>query len=243
MHDGQRLVGFLAGAEQDRLLDLGGAGEALEGPVAGGGAQHRAGVSERLQCADQQRPLAVEQADGALAVHPPRHRAAGREVVVGIVVAVRHWCRECYLGSADSVASVGNGALEQGRRLSPLVQLVRGEDLVEVLAGERLALERVGRQIVEAFAVGGEQGAGAAVGLAGQLHRRQVDVAAGAVRERVVAGRQGDRRRPVGVDCNSHAELADHLLADGVHPGEVVDWRRSRSCPAPPPRRRGRPAG
>ena len=33
--DGQRLVGFLAGAEQDRLLDLGGAGEALEGPVAG----------------------------------------------------------------------------------------------------------------------------------------------------------------------------------------------------------------
>ena len=74
---GQRLVGFLAGAEQDRLLDLGGAGEALEGPVGRAGAQHRAGVGERLEGADQQRPLAIEQADGALAVHHARDRAAG----------------------------------------------------------------------------------------------------------------------------------------------------------------------
>ena len=81
VHHGQRLVGFLAGAEQDRLLDLRRAREPLEGPVAERGAQHRAGVGERLQGADQQRPLPVEQADRALAVHPARHRAAGREVV------------------------------------------------------------------------------------------------------------------------------------------------------------------
>ena len=66
---GERLVGLGPGAEEDRLLDLRGAGEALEGLVAGRGAEHRAGVGERFERADQQRPLPVEQPDRALAVH------------------------------------------------------------------------------------------------------------------------------------------------------------------------------
>ncbi len=70
--DGQGLVGFLAGAEQDRLLDLRRAGEPLERAVGRARAQHRAGVGERLQRSDQQRPLPIEQADRALAVHASR---------------------------------------------------------------------------------------------------------------------------------------------------------------------------
>ncbi len=103
------------------------------------------------------------------------------------------------------------------------MQLVRGEDLVQVLAGERLALQRVCREVVEAPAVRSQQGAGAAVGLPRQRHRRKVDVAAGAVGEGVVAGGEGDRRRPVGIQRNPHPEFADHLLADGVHARQVID--------------------
>ena len=68
MDAGEGAVGFLAGAEEDRLLDLGGPGEAPERLVGGAGAQHRAGVGERFERADQQRPLPIEQADGAVAV-------------------------------------------------------------------------------------------------------------------------------------------------------------------------------
>jgi hypothetical protein len=71
VHDGQSPVCLLAGAEQDRLLDLRRAGQSLERPVGRAGAQHRARVGERLQRPDQQRPLPVEQADRAVAVDPP----------------------------------------------------------------------------------------------------------------------------------------------------------------------------
>ena len=167
MHAGQRLVGFGAGAEEDRLLDLGGAGEALERLVGRPRAQHRAGVGERLERADQQRPLAVEQADRALAVDHAGDRAAGREVVVGVFAAV------ATVPKATAARRLRWKAWPAPARAlpswRPLAQLVRGEDLVEVLAGERLALERVGGEVVEAVAVGGEQRAGAAVGVAREL--------------------------------------------------------------------------
>ena len=126
---GQRLVGFRAGAEEDRLLDLGGAGEALEGLVAGTGAQHRARVGERFEGADQQRPLAVEEADRALAVDHPGDRAARREVVVS----------SCILGrlarnATREAPEPSRPAPRRSLRLDQLVQLVGGEDLVEVLA-------------------------------------------------------------------------------------------------------------
>jgi hypothetical protein len=69
----QGLVGFGLGPEEDGLLDLRRAGEAGEGMVAGVGAEHRAGVGERFQGADQQRPLPIEEANGPLAVNPPSH--------------------------------------------------------------------------------------------------------------------------------------------------------------------------
>ena len=69
-------------AEEDRLLDLRRAREPLEGPVARAGREHRAGVGERFERPDQQRPLPVEQPDRALAVDPARHRAPRREVVL-----------------------------------------------------------------------------------------------------------------------------------------------------------------
>jgi hypothetical protein len=53
MYPAEHLVGFGLRAEEDGLLDLGGAGKALEGLVRGSRAQHRAGVGERFQGADQ----------------------------------------------------------------------------------------------------------------------------------------------------------------------------------------------
>ena len=107
---------------------------------------------------------------------------------------------------------------------------VGGEDLLHVLAREGLALERIGGEVVEALAVLGEQRAGAPVRVPGQHHRRHVDVAAGPVGERVVAGGQRDRRRSLGVERDAHAELADHLFADRVHARQVVDGARERGA-------------
>ena len=49
--------------------------------------EHRAGVGERFQRPDQQRPLPVEEADRSLAVDAAGHRSARGEVVV----RVAHW--------------------------------------------------------------------------------------------------------------------------------------------------------
>src|SRR4051794_41218189 len=91
------------------------------------------------------------------------------------------------------------GEGDERRRRSPSlrerVQLVGAEDLVELLARKGLALERGGGEVVEAFAIGGQQRPRAAVGLARQGHRRQVDVAAGRGGDGGVAPRQGERPR------------------------------------------------
>ena len=99
---------------------------------------------------------------------------------------------------------------------------MRGEDLVEFLAGQRLPLQRQHRQVVDDLEVGGDQRPGAAVGLAGEGHRRLVDLAAGLVGDGVVGGRQRDRRGAVVVERDPHPKFRRHLLADEVDSAQVV---------------------
>src|SRR5260221_12867275 len=83
-----------------------------------------------------------------------------------------------------------------GARQVLLAQLVGGEDLIEVLASQRLALQRVGGEVVEALAVARQQRPRPPVCLTRQRHRRHVDVAAGGGAERRVAPPPGAPRRP-----------------------------------------------
>src|SRR2546427_810494 len=71
---GEDLVGLRAGAEEDRLERLRGVGQPLERtlprPRVLPGADERA----RIERADHQRPLTVEQADRPLGVDAPQQR-------------------------------------------------------------------------------------------------------------------------------------------------------------------------
>ena len=213
----------------------------LNGRSAERGAQHRAGVGERLQRPDQQRPLAVEQADRALAVDAARHRAAGGEVV-GPRRPAGHLGRECYSAPAARAqrerAAPSSRAAPAGSRSSWAAKISSRSSRVSVSRSSALAA-RSSRQ----SRLRGEQRARAAVGLAGQRHRRQVDVAAGPVGERVVAGRQRDRRRARRRRARRPSRTRRPSACRPRAPGRGRRRRPSRTRRRPPPRRRGRRAG
>ncbi len=83
-HPGEHLVGLGARSEEDRLERLSGMREPLEGHLPRVGVLHRPDEVERVERADHQRPLAVEQPDGALALDSAENRAPTREVA-GVV--------------------------------------------------------------------------------------------------------------------------------------------------------------
>jgi hypothetical protein len=80
--EGERRVGLGPGAEEDLLEHLARVGEALERTHPAGGVLQRPGERDRVEGADHQRPLTVEEADGALAVDSSQDRLAAREVAL-----------------------------------------------------------------------------------------------------------------------------------------------------------------
>jgi len=78
----QHAIGLRAGAEEDRLERVRGPHEPAERPLAPAGRLRRAGVVDRLERADRERPLTEEQADEALVVHLAQHGSPAWEVAL-----------------------------------------------------------------------------------------------------------------------------------------------------------------
>ena len=65
-------------AEEDRLEDLGGVGEPLEGLQLGVRVRGGADEGERVERPDHQRPLPVEETDRPLGMDPAQDRPSGK---------------------------------------------------------------------------------------------------------------------------------------------------------------------
>src|SRR5437588_4455188 len=78
----EHCVGLISRSEHDRLEPAPGVREALERGGPGGGVLARADVVERVQRADAERALPVEEADCPLFVHTPQHRGRAREIAL-----------------------------------------------------------------------------------------------------------------------------------------------------------------
>jgi hypothetical protein len=80
LHGGGDAVGLGARSEEDGLHDLRRPREPLERRGRAGRGGQEAGERHGVGRLEQQRPLPVQQPDGALLVHLPEHRLARREV-------------------------------------------------------------------------------------------------------------------------------------------------------------------